>query len=141
MMPAVYILFANLVLVLFNITNSYIDAYKIQLALKNNVAKTIKHGINFAAYAVALGASIWLFKMHTWPATVYVCSAFFSRQITFDIPLNWRRGLSWDYVSLDRPPKALMDRIEVRIFGYNGRAPAIVYGVMWLITLTIQFFI
>lgn len=128
-------------LCVFNVTNAYIDAYKIKLALKDNVAKAIKHGINFAAYTVCTGLCVWIFKLHSWHIIVYSVCAFFCRQVTFDIPLNWRRGLAWDYVSLDKPPKAIMDQIEVKLFGYNGRAPTLAYGALWLILLTVQFLI
>lgn len=132
-------IFANMVLVLFNVTNSRLDAYLIQLAMKTNVAKAVKHGMNFGAYAVAVGLCIWLYHMPAWPAVVFTFSAFACRQITFDIPLNWRRGLRWDYVSLDRPPRAIMDRIEVALFGYNGRVPVIMYAAWWAGGLIIQF--
>lgn len=138
-MSPLHTIFANLALVLFNVTNSRLDAYLIQLALRENLAKAIKHGVNFGAYAGAVALCVWLFKMHAWPAAVYAFSAFACRQITFDIPLNWRRGLPWDYVSLDRPPKAIMDRIEVALFGYNGRAPVIVYTAWWIGGLIVQF--
>ncbi len=141
MKTALSILYPNLALILFCVTNAYVDAYKIKLALKENLAKAIKHGINFVAYALATGLCIWLFHMRLWLAVDYAVCAFFCRQIWFDIPLNCRRGLPWDYVSLDRPPKAITDRIEVAIFGYNGRAPTVVYGVFWLVTLTVQYFV
>lgn len=138
-MTPVQTIYANLALVLFNITNSRLDAYLIDLAIREKWAKVIKHGINFGAYAGTVALCVWLFKMHAWPAAVYALSAFACRQITFDIPLNWRRGLPWDYVSLDRPPRAIMDRIEIRLFGYDGRKPAIVYACWWIGFLIIQF--
>lgn len=61
-------------------------------------------------------------------------SAFFNRQITFDIPLNLRRGLKWYYVSLDKPPKAWLDRQEIKIFGYNGAAITFMYFVLWILS-------
>jgi hypothetical protein len=61
----------------------------------------------------------------------FALSGLFQRQLTFDIPLNIRRGLAWNYVSLDKPPNAFMDKIEIRLFGYNGTAPVVVYGVCW----------
>jgi hypothetical protein len=62
-------------------------------------------------------------------------SAFCNRQFSFDIPLNLRRGLAWDYVSLADPPKSILDRIEIRIFGHNGRAPFVIYGAVWIACL------
>jgi hypothetical protein len=123
----------HIILIGFNLVNIWIDAYRI---LKN---KRIAHGLNFGAYLSVGVVCIWLFHLGLWQAVVYLLSAFFSRQITFDIPLNLRRGKKWDYVSLDKPPKALMDRIEVRIFGYNGTAPTLIYLMLWILTLTIYY--
>jgi hypothetical protein len=64
-----------------------------------------------------------------------------ARKIFFDIPLNLRRGLKWDYVSLDKPPKALNDRIEVKLWGYNGRIGVAVYSVVLIITTILLFVI
>lgn len=125
---------ANLILIGFNVTNVFIDAYKIKV-----LNKTIRHFINFAAYATFAGLCIWLFQFKLWPAVVFGLSAFFNRQITFDIPLSLRRGLKWDYVSLDRPPKAAMDRLEVAIFGYNGRTPVYIYSALWIVSLVTFF--
>src|SRR5437870_598554 len=118
----------------FNLINSRIDAYRI---LKH---KVIAHGINLGAYGV-FALILYFFTnkpLLTWAGfpyadfVVYLFSAFTNRQFSFDIPLNKRRGLKWDYVSLDNPPKSILDRIEIRIWGYNGRAPLVFYGVIWL---------
>lgn len=127
------ILLLQLYLIGFNIVNVFIDAYKIKV-----LNKTIRHGINFIAYAVCTGLIIWLAHLDRLHAVIFSASAFFNRQIFFDIPLNWRRGLKWDYVSLDRPPKALMDRIEVSIFGYDGKLPVLIYSLTWVGLLIIQ---
>lgn len=140
-MTVLAIISATAILILENLINSRIDAYKINLAIKNQeTGNTIKHGINFGVYAAVTGLCVWLFHMPLWFAVLFCASAFFNRQIYFDIPLNLRRGLKWFYVSLARPPKALMDRIEVRLFGYNGKAPTICYGILWIATFTLQFF-
>lgn len=119
----------------FNLINSRIDAYRI---LRN---KTIAHGINFGAYAVFTALLCWLARWDIAQIIIFCVSAFCNRQFSFDIPLNLRRGLKWDYVTKANPPKALLDRIEIRIFGYNGRAPFIVYGAVWVVCLIIKFFI
>lgn len=127
----------------FNLINSRIDAYRI---LKD---KTIAHGINLGAYAIF---ALVLYYFTTTPVltwgdfpyvgfAIYLVSAFVQRQLTFDIPLNLRRGLKWDYVSLAKPPKAFLDRIEIRIFGYNGRAPVLMYAAVWAACLIIKIFI
>ncbi len=123
------------ILAFFNFINSRVDAYRI---LKQ---KTIAHAVNFIAYAVVVGALIWLFKMN-WPNGILFCfSAFFQRQLTFDIPLNKKRGLKWDYQSAANPPKALLDRIERIVFPDNdGERIAIFYMAMWAITIIIKAF-
>lgn len=128
-------LLAQLALVVFNLVNSRIDAYRI---MQN---KTIAHGINFGVYTLFVGLLCWFAQWNVWVITPFCVSAFCNRQFSFDIPLNLRRGLKWDYVSLAKPPKAFLDRIEIRLFGYNGRAPLFVYGSIWLACLIIKFFI
>lgn len=120
---------------LWNWLNSRLDAYRI---LK---AKHIAHGINFGCYACLVGAQIYYLHLAWWIAAIFCLQAFFNRQITFDIPLNLRRGLKWFYVSLAKPPKAIMDRIEIAVFGYNGRAATISYGVFWVASLITLYFV
>lgn len=133
----------QLAFAVFNLSNVKIDAYRI---LRD---KTIAHGINFGAYMLFV-LILYYFAMRpdfSWARfpyidlAVYLVSAFTNRQFSFDIPLNLRRGLKFDYVSLAKPPKAFLDRIEIAVFGYNGRAPLFVYGVVWLICLIIDIWI
>ena len=119
----------------FNLINSRVDAYRIV------ANKTIGHGINFGAYAVFCAILCWLARWGVWQIAIFGASAFAQRQFTFDIPLNLRRGLKWDYVSLAKPPKALLDKIEIRLFGYNGQAPMVVYGIVWIACLIIKFWV
>jgi hypothetical protein len=127
-------LFPEAALICWNLANSRIDAYRI---MKD---KTIAHGINLAAYFFAAGILIWVFYP-SWVALPFAAGAFFGRQIWFDIPLNLRRGLKWDYMSTANPPKAFLDRIERRIFGYNGKLATVVYGACYLVCLTIKWFV
>jgi hypothetical protein len=136
-----HIILATAILIGENIVNVFIDAYKIKQALGRSVPKAVRHGVNFAAYGAATGACIYFFHMRVWYAIEYAAAAFFCRQIFFDIPLNWRRGLKWDYVSTAKPPKSIMDRVEIRLFGYNGKAPVICYGILWVLLFTLQFFL
>lgn len=137
---------AHAALTLFNLINSRIDAYRI---LKN---KTIAHGINFGSYTLFVGLICWVITLlsrryafvEPWNVgviTLFCVSAFCNRNISFDIPLNKRRGLPWDYVTKAKPPKAFLDRIEIRLFGYNGRAPVLVYTTIWAICLIIKIFV
>lgn len=119
----------------FNLINSRVDAYRI---LSN---KRIAHGINLGAYVLFTGLLCWLARWNVWEIIIFCVSAFCNRQFTFDIPLNKRRGLPWDYVSLANPPKSITDQIEIRLFGYNGRAPFVMYGVIWAVCLIIKCFV
>lgn len=123
----------QVVLAVFNLINSRIDAYRI---LKH---KAIAHGINLAAYAVVAGVLVVLFKMN-WPnAILFSFSAFFNRQLSFDIPLNLRRGLKWYYQSAANPPAAWWDRIERALFpDNNGKKIAEFYAIMWSVTIGIK---
>jgi hypothetical protein len=125
----------QLALAVFNLCNVQIDAYRI---LKH---KTIAHGINLTAYALFCALLCWLARWDMWQVVIFCVSAFAQRQFTFDIPLNLRRGLQWDYVTKADPPKSILDRIEIRIFGRNGRAPFLVYGVVWVVCLIIKIFL
>lgn len=119
------------ILAFFNFINSRIDAYRIM----HN--KTIAHGINFGTYAILVGVLIWLFKMNMPHAVIFCFSAFFQRQLSFDIPLNIRRHLPWFYQSMANPPKAIWDKIERRLFGmdYDGKKIIMFYSVMWCVTI------
>jgi hypothetical protein len=116
----------------FNFINSRIDAYRI---LHN---KKIAHGLNFGAYALFVGLLCWLGRYDVWDILLFSISAYTNRQFSFDIPLNLRRGLPWDYVSKANPPKSITDRFEIWLFGYNGRAPFLLYGVVWVICTVIK---
>jgi hypothetical protein len=130
---------AHAALVLFNLINSRIDAYRI---MQN---KTIAHAVNFGAYAVFAGLICWYaynnYQWNIWHFVLFCVSAFANRQWSFDVPLNLRRHLSWDHVSTAKPPKAWLDRQEIRIFGYNGRAPVFMYAAIWLVCLIIKIWV
>jgi hypothetical protein len=127
----------------FNLINSRVDAYRITRH------KTIAHGINFGAYAVfALVLYYFTNKpVLTWSEfpyadlIIFCVSAFTNRQFSFDIPLNRRRKLPWDYVTKADPPGAWLDRQEIRVFGYNGWAPVVVYAAVWVVCLIIKIFV
>lgn|ERR1044072_358359 len=127
-------------LVLFNFGNVNIDAYRI---LKH---KTIAHGINLGAYLLFACATYYFIEKPnlSWLGfpyldfSVWLLSAFFNRQISFDIPLNLRRGLEWNYVSTANPPKSITDRVEIFLFGRNGKTPVYVYASLWFVTILIK---
>lgn len=121
----------QLALAFFNLVNSRIDAYRI---LRN---KTIAHGINFGAYAVFTGLVIWIADYSLPNDVLFGISAFLNRQLSFDIPLNLRRGLDWFYQSTANPPKAWWDKVERRLFGidYDGKKIVFWYSALFLFTL------
>jgi len=125
---------------IFNLINSRIDAYRI---LKN---KTIAHAINFSGYAVVIAIELLILKPVWWFGLIFCFSAFLNRQVTFDIPLNLRRrkndkSITWDYVSKANPPKAWLDRQEIKVFGYNGRAITLTYIFLWVLSLIFSYFL
>lgn len=122
---------AIIIQIVFNILNAYIDAYRI---FKN---KTIAHGINLGCYAAVVITELVVLKLVWWMAVIFCIAAFCNRQNFFDIPLNWRRGLKWNYMSQDKPPKAWWDRQEYKLFGNNGTAITISYAVVWVATTVV----
>lgn len=127
----IHIAIILIILISFNLVNSELDAVRIL------GQKTVSHAINFGAYLALMGTGWWVFvnDWHWEHLTVFGIMGFACRQITFDIPLNWRRGLEWDYVSPAVPPKAIMDRIEQFIFGRNGRLLVYIYAGLWILSL------
>lgn len=123
-----------LVLVLFNIGNAYLDAKRI------GSGKTVKHWLNGLLYAILAGAGMYFIGGQWWYLSVFALQAFFSRQVTFDIPLNIWRGLKWDYVSLEEKPHSFLDRIEISIFGRNGEYISLAYIMLWVSTLVVLAF-
>lgn len=126
---------AHAALALFNLANAWIDAYRI---MKH---KRIAHGLNFGAYALFVAFMCWVTHWNIGVITLFCVSAFANRQWSFDVPLNIRRRLPWDYVTKAKPPAAILDRVEIRIFGYNGRAPLVMYAIVWVACLIIKIFI
>jgi|GEM_PF-2105802 len=122
-----------IILTAFNVVNAFADAVRI---LGN---KPIAHWLNFGLYAVIYSESCFANDLVWYKALFLGLWAYCNRQIFFDILLNLRRGLKWDYVSLDKPPKALTDRIEVALWGYNGRIGVAVYSTLLIITTILIF--
>jgi uncharacterized membrane protein YhdT len=106
---------AIMILIGFNVCNAFIDAYKITV-----LHREIRHAINLTAYLVIVWIVLHFLDYDATRSISFYFFGFFIRQITFDIPLNWRRGLSTFYVSTANPPKAVWDRIEIWIFGKDS---------------------
>lgn len=120
------------ILILVNLINVFIDAYKIK-----RLKKIYGHLVNFLVYGCVTAGLIFMMHMSVWMAIVFCINAFCNRQIFFDIPLNWRRNLDWDYVTSAEKPAAL-DWIERKIFGMDGRTPVYIYaGVLVVSTIVL----
>ncbi len=126
---------AHIVLVVFNIINSRIDAYRI---LKH---KSIAHGINFTVYTLIVTAIILAGDYDVKTSVLFCFAAFFNRQLSFDIALNIRRGLPWYYQSMANPPQAIMDRIERKLFGidYDGKKIVLWYSIFYFMTFVFYY--
>jgi hypothetical protein len=118
-------LVAQLALALYNIGNACFDSRRIMLG------KRIYHGLNLVAYAVWVGLLCWLCQWNAVAIVLFCISSFCNRQISFDIPLNLMRDLPWDYVS--KYPKSITDKLEITVFGYNGKAQVACYTLVWLV--------
>lgn len=117
----------------YNVLNAYGDSVRIKQD------KTINHFINGMAYLLYVFFVILIDGHFNFSTLVLTpLSAFCNRQLSFDIPLNLMRkpALKWDYVS--KEPKSVIDRLEIRIFGYNGRAPVVFYSAILILTIIIN---
>jgi hypothetical protein len=117
-------LYQSAILSIFNILNALYDSRRIKKH------KRIYHGINGVAYLVLVGLLIWWIKPTFLDGFLFVISAFFNRQITFDGVLNRLRGLSFYYVSTAATPDAIIDRIEIKLFGRNGYLTTVIYAIV-----------
>jgi hypothetical protein len=124
----------QVVLAAFNIINSRIDAYRI---LKN---KEIAHAVNFVAYAIFAIVVAHISRYDIGDIAVFCCTAFFNRNLVFDISLNKRRNLPWYYQSTANPPRALWDKIERKLFGvdYDGKKIVLWYSLCYFSILFIK---
>jgi len=130
-----HFLIDHVILTAFNVGNAIFDASRIK------AGKRIYHGINFALYLALVLALLIVGKSTVAEWIITPISAFANRQLFFDITLNLLRGLKWYYVSTERPPKAIMDRIEVSFFGYNGKATTFCYTLLYINTILFYYLI
>lgn len=126
----------QIALAFWNLINSRIDAYRI---LKH---KGIAHGINLVVYAVAVGVVCWIAKYGVKEIVLCGVSAFFNRQLSFDIPLNKRRKLPWYYQSTANPPAAWWDKVERKVFGvdYDGKKIVVWYSFLFVLSVIPELF-
>lgn len=125
----------------FNLVNSRLDAW---LIFKD---KRIAHFVNLSVFFILVGIEIiigWNNGFTWWYALLFLFTSCLNRRTVFGISLNLRRRIknktiTWDYISKDKPPKAWLDRQEVKIFGYNGNAIHWMYIILWVIFTTALF--
>ncbi len=127
----------HLILAVHNCINVFIDAYKIKTFAK--LGKNVRHGINLAAYLGTISILVFIHSDSWWYRANFIFSALVQRQLTFDLPLNIRRGLPLFYQSTAERPKAFMDRVERWLFPSNdGKLIATVYLILFCITIGVQ---
>jgi len=117
-----------LIFSVLNIALAFIDAYKI---FKGN---TINHVINAAVYIAMVAVSFFIFH-NVW----LIFALLFNRLLVFNITLSLFRGLDWDYVTPENPPKSIIDRIAKMVFGMNGKLMYGVYSIVFIVLIIIIF--
>lgn len=121
-----------------SIINGKWDAYQI------SKGKTIPHWLNLTVFLVMVGVQLIIAKYVWWIAILFFVVSCLNRRTFFGISLNVFRSkydptITWDYISKAKPPKAWLDRQEIKIFGYNGRAIHIMYIILWIIFSALLF--
>lgn len=112
---------------IINVILAFIDSRIIQSK------KGIRHWINGLIYCVLVGASyLWIVR-DEWLAV----SLFIERLIFFQISLSLFRSLIWNYITA--APKSITDRIQVAVFGHNGKLMYSIYAVLFIVNLIIIF--
>lgn len=114
-----------------NLLNAHFDWYKIK------AHKEVKHGLNLATYLCAVLILAYSLKLDTALFIIFIINSLCFRQFAFDIPLNLRRKLPWNYVTSADPPGSIWDRFEIWVFGRNGTDPFIVYGWLYIVSMAL----
>lgn len=108
----------------------------IALACYNNKRikqdKKILHGLN-ALYHAIYWVAFYLLVKSPW----LTLSLPFLGRLFFDSALNTMRGLPLDYVA--KNPKSIIDKIEKKIFGYDGFTPKFVYLIIAITLIIIHY--
>ncbi len=118
-------------LILFTLANiilAYIDSKQFAKG------KTISHILNGIEITAVLTIPYFLF--HNW---WLIGALLFNRLLVFNITLSLFRGLKWDYITLENPPKSIIDRVAKKIFGMNGKLMYSIYLLIFIILTTIAF--
>jgi hypothetical protein len=96
------------------------------ISIKNGKYKNIKHGWQGALHIALAIACALTFVWYT--AFIILCEA----RVVFNTALNGFRGLPIDYVTSEKRPASILDRIEKRVFGMNGWLPLLIYFISWV---------
>ena len=121
-----------------SIINAKFDAYRI------SKGKDIAHWLNLTVFLIMVGIEIYIGKFIWWYAIIFFFTSCLNRRVFFGIPLNIFRSkhdptIKWDYISKAKPPKAWLDRQEIKVFGYNGNAIHKTYIILLLIFTALSF--
>ncbi len=119
---------ALIIFTIANIVMAFVDSRKI------NKGKWVKHGINGALYIAIVAIPYFIFN-NWW----LVGALLFNRLLVFNIALSLFRGLKWDYITPEKPPKAITDKLAKMVFGMNGKLMYGVYLVIFIAFLVIIF--
>lgn len=122
-------IFANWILLLFNVLNAIHDGVRIK---KN---KPVYHALNLSIYVVIIAFMTWLFAPDVW--YYFIPCAAFGRQAVFEPIMNAirRKGIFYQSPSAT----AFFDKLEQRIFGSNGKLQLLIYAILWITLTVLQF--
>lgn len=108
---------------MLNIILAFVDSRRI----RNK--KDIVHWLNGLVYCIMVGLAVyWMNNYWLIPALLL------ERLIVFQISLSLFRSLTWSYITSD--PKALTDKLQVKIFGHNnGLTMYSIYSLLFIANL------
>ncbi len=131
-----------LILLAFNIWNFKHDAKLI------NDQKQIDHRANAIFYTLlTLSCTVGMFFKVDWYSLFVIPIAFLFRPLVFDPGLNLSRSpkLSFFYVSLaalyNDPKASFIDKLEVKVFGNNGKKTYFFYLISFIIFIGFYYFV
>jgi len=102
--------------------------------------KPIDHTFNALMYLGCCALCYLLFYPFSYIKYLeFLLTAFIMRKVVFDISLNVRRGLSWDYISKTTTSK--IDQVENQVFSYNGRFKYVVYSFLLAGSVVLYFLV
>lgn len=120
----IIVIFFSLLFCILNLLLAKEDA---RLILNHQAVNHRKNAVEYCAY-VALA----MFFSETYYSDIIhlIISLFLTRVLVFDGALNKYRGLDFFYVS--RNPTSVVDKIEIKILGKDGKVHFIFYAALFL---------